>query len=361
MLIDLKGGLIYLKSGSYFTVMPNYKKLALILIPAILIGVIITSVVIAGILPPSFEWEESTPEEESVDPTKLSDMIAEINSNAKYRVDNVIVVKNGKIILEEYFNAYSANTNDAVYSVTKSVISLLVGIAINKGYINSVEDLVLEYFNDLTIENSTPQKQLITLEDLLTMRSGLLFSTSDDINEILNLKMLTKPKLFFEYSDAVAHIVSHIITRATGMKTQDFAYAYLFQPLGITDYYWLEDGDGVAKGGWGLSLTPRDMAKIGQLCLQNGTWEGNRIVSSSWVQYSTSNIVSNEEVGNGKMEYGYFWWVLKEMGFYCALGYEDHAIYIIPEQQLVAVFNCDHLDNYYSINIFIEYILSALY
>ena len=188
----------------------------------------------------------------------------------------------------------------------------------------------------------------MTREDLLTMRSGLdwlegmpvyreMTMTADWVGYVLDKPMSAEPGSLFNYCSGCSHIMSAILQESTGMNTLEYAQSHLFEPLGITNYYWQMDGSGIPNGGWGLEMTPRDMAKLGYLYLNNGTWDGQQIVPSDWVQESTRAGLA----AGGGVDYAYQWWVYPDSEMYAAQGLYGQKIYVVPDLELVIVFTAN--------------------
>ncbi|MBN1967640.1 MAG: serine hydrolase [Anaerolineae bacterium] len=263
--------------------------------------------------------------------------------------DSLLVRQGGVTLLDAYRFPYGPDLLHDQRSVCKSVVALLVGIAIERGYLESVDQPVLPFFADYNIVHLDDQKQAITIRDLLTMRSGLdltdamtgeMRGSDNWVGYVLDRPMRADPGTRFEYATGNVHLLAAIIGRASGWasgpSTRAFAERYLFGPLGITIYRWDEDPQGVATGGMGLYLTPHDMAKLGQLVLDGGRWAGQQIVSSAWVAACASPQVKLE----GETDYGYLWWVHRnedEAEFYVAHGYAGQHICALPELDAVVV------------------------
>ncbi|MHA2322048.1 MAG: serine hydrolase domain-containing protein [Candidatus Thorarchaeota archaeon] len=228
--------------------------------------------------------------------------------------------------------------------MTKSFVSCLFGIAIDEGYIDNVSQRVLSFFPNRSISNWDERKERITLEHLLTMHSGLFWDEgsnsydlipSDGTQYVLELDMVSEPGEIFHYSSGVAHLLSSIIQQTTGLTALEFAQDHLFGSLGITDVFWSSDAIGVTIGGFNLSIRSQDAAKFGYLYLNNGTWDGEQIISHDWVKKSTSTFIQfNAEIG-----YGYQWWTNPAQEYYYALGLYGQYIFVVPKQDLVVVFS----------------------
>jgi CubicO group peptidase (beta-lactamase class C family) len=228
------------------------------------------------------------------------------------------------------------------------VISTLIGIAIDQGYIEGVDQPLLSFFPDRTIANLDADKQAMTLEHLLTMSAGFrcgdessavlerMIESGNPIQYMLDRPVRYRPGTYFEYCNGVSHLLSGIIRNATGMSTSVFAYEHLFRPLGITNLTWGADYNGITLGYTDIFMTPHDMAKIGLLYLNQGRWNGEQIVSAAWVAESTRKhvFVGAREIAEG---YGYQWWV-DPAGYYFAVGNGAQYIIVVPQHDMVVVF-----------------------
>jgi CubicO group peptidase (beta-lactamase class C family) len=298
-------------------------------------------------------WRGSTPEQQGMDTTLLNQVLEAIE-NQHLNIDGIVVVRNGYIVLEKYYPPYKQDTMHEMYSVTKSVVSALVGIAIKEGYIHSVYDRVMDYFPERQFENQDPQKQSITLEHLLTMTSGLewdfdeMVSSRDWVQYTLDQPVYFEPGKEFFYSSGNAHVLSAIIQDASGLDTRDFAQQFLLDPLGIEQYRWQVDVNGIPKGGWGMSMTPRDMAKFGYLYLNQGMWDGQQIIPADWIKASTERQIQvPDPLEPWEIDMGYLWW-LHEDGLYAAHGMKGQFIYVIPQSDLVVVITSNIPDDKYA-------------
>ena len=246
---------------------------------------------------------------------------------------------------ERYFNNNDFQNDNNIFSVTKSITSLLVGIAIDKGYIESVNQSIGDYI-DLDAYETDYDLSLIKIEHLLTMSAGLVWDSSNLSGEMINLRRSADPLTLilgrelgfdpgteFNYSDGSAHLVSVILTEATGMSARDFAYENLFEPLGIEEPYWNADQTGINIGGCDLFLSNSSLDIIGNLVLNKGIYNGVRIVSEEWVETSTENKVATF-ANHG---YGYYWWLSNKWGvpLISARGWGGQHIYIIPQFDMV--------------------------
>jgi len=295
-----------------------------------------------------------------------TELIHEIET-AYNNTAGIVIQKNGAILYEKYFDGHKKTDTIHVFSVTKSITSILIGMAIDQGYIKSVDQKVLEFFPDYAIKRGEKTIQNITLKHLLTMTAPYKYK-SEPYTKVYGSEDWTKAALDllggkgtigdFKYSTVGAQILSGIFKNATGMNMLEFAVKYLFAPLGINaptptevidkdahiafikDKYvsgWIVDPKELPAAGWGLTLCPRDMAKIGQLYLNRGLWNGNQLISASWVKESTQKHSQWND-----LLYGYLWWNLDTDGSetFAAFGDSGNAIYINPEKQLVIAVAC---------------------
>ena len=292
---------------------------------------------------PTEGWRTSTPEEQGMDSQMLAGMVDEINER-KMKVHSLLVIRNGYLVSETYFDDFQPDTRHHLQSVTKSFISTLIGIAIDQGYLTGADQRVVDLFPESAIANLDNQKQDMTLEDLLTMRSGLdcqegdidyqaITKSPDGAKYMLDKPMIETPGSRWNYCSGGYHVLSAIIQQSTGKNALDFAEQNLFKPLGISNVVWPADKAGNSTGGWGLQLTPRDMAKLGYLYLRGGQWEGQQIVSSEWVEAATQSYADVDE----HFGYGYHWFTAPALAGYAALGNYGQIILVIPESDLVIV------------------------
>jgi CubicO group peptidase (beta-lactamase class C family) len=292
---------------------------------------------------PTEGWRTSSPEEQGMDSQKLAQMLGAIRQQG-LKLHSLLVIRNGYLVSETYYGPYRPDTRHELYSCTKSFVSTLVGVAVDKGYIDRTDHRVVAYFQGRTLANPDSRKEAMTLEDLLTMRSGLdwqegdpvyraMYQSRDWVQFVMDEPMAAAPGSRFNYCSGCSHVLSAILQQTTGMNTRDFAERSLFQPLGITDFRWDTDAAGIPIGGWGLQLTPRDMAKLGYLYLHNGQWDGRQIVSAGWV----ANATQKHTATDGNLGYGYQWWTYPSLKAYAALGRFGQMIFVIPAADLVIV------------------------
>jgi CubicO group peptidase (beta-lactamase class C family) len=232
-------------------------------------------------------------------------------------------------------------------SASKSFLSALVGIAIREGYIQSVDQTAAEFLPTYFVASQYPRKLHITLRDLLTMRPG--FSYQDAIYDLsgdwlataISYPLASEPGSEFNYSTISSHILSAVLTKATGMSTCEFACQYLFQPIGITIDNWSQDPQGYYLGGVAMYFTPRELARFGLLYLHDGIWDGHQVIPSEWIAESMTRQV--DETGFPGVSYGYHWWLESAAGHevYGAIGHGGQTIRIVPDLHLVVVTTAD--------------------
>ena len=265
---------------------------------------------------PTVEWKTNTPESVGFDSVKLAQGLQTINQN-DINIHSLTIVRNSEIILDAYFYPYDGSIYHDLASVTKSITTTLIGIAVDQGKIELDKPMV-SYFPERTIANMDERKEKITVRHLVSMTAGM---RCDPLNDGLNLDtmrysedwvqhaldrpMVMEPGTEWVYDSPGMHILSAILQKATGMTELEYAQEYLFKPLGITDVWWCNDPQGITNGWGDLSLYPRDAAKIGFLFLQQGKWEDSQIVSSKWIADATTIQISTKEYR--QEDYGYGW------------------------------------------------------
>ncbi|MCU0461019.1 MAG: beta-lactamase family protein [Bacteroidales bacterium] len=305
---------------------------------------------------PTESWRTCKPEEVGMNSEKLKELNEEILLLLKLHIDihSVLIVKDGYIVAEQYYSdKYGIDSLQPVYSCTKSLTSALIGIAIDRKYLQDENTLMTGFFPEYKIENLTDDKQKITLKHMLTMSAGLDWheldyhynderntfnqwvSSSDRVKFVLDRQMVAVPGELYTYNTGISHVLSAIIKKSTGIRADSFALENIFRPLGIERYSWPVDSRGVALGGNGVQLLPRDMAKFGYLYLKYGFWDGEQIVSQKWIEISQTKHIKRNDIPD--YYYGYHWWVSPENS-YSAVGFGGQWITIFPEQNLVVVF-----------------------
>jgi CubicO group peptidase (beta-lactamase class C family) len=293
---------------------------------------------------PTEGWTFSTPTEQGMNESKLLEMVDHIEENF-ISINAIVVIRNGCLVFEQYFDFFDENQTSNIFSCTKSFTSTCVGMALQQGYLQTTQQRVLDFFQDRTIENPHAWKESMTIEDLLTMTAGFEWNDNSDagmseynnmirsedwVQYVLDRPMAVEPGLVWNYNSGASHLLSAIVQNVTGMTAEEFAIEHLFTPLGIDDMTWREDPNGITIGGNTIQLVARDMAKFGYLFLKNGEWDGVQIVSPEWVE--NASMSHSQWPGGG---YGYQWWTRSDVNSYFAAGYSGQFIHIAPDHDVV--------------------------
>jgi len=284
-----------------------------------------------------------------------------IHSNEYKHIYAMAVVKNGALVHEAYFNDRDRNSRIKTHSITKSVTSLLIGIAIDQGHMAGLDEPVMTYLPDYEKYIDDPRKNTITIEHILTLRTGWKWDEqsviyddpenshywmeeSDDwLRYVIEKPLADEPGARFVYNTGAVHLLSGVIKNATGMYANEYAEKVLFEPLGITEYRWITDNKGYPCTGGsngGLCLNARDLAKIGAMMMNGGEWNGKQVVPKAWLHESTRG---RFQVGNIQ-KFGYLWWSgsfkIKGTRFdhYQASGYGGQMVHMVPDLDLIIVF-----------------------
>ena len=261
------------------------------------------------------------------------------------RLRSLLVSVGGELVEEHYCNGASARRSANLKSASKTIIAILVGIAIDRGYLKGVDQPIVDFFPDELAE-ADPVKRSITIEDLVSMRSGLGTTSNRNygrwvqsrhwVRHALSRPLVDRPGGRMIYSTGSTHLLSAILTRATGMSTLEFGRRYLARPLDITLPAWTRDPQGVYMGGNEMALTPRAMLAIGNLFRRGGTSDGRQVVSREWIREST---IPRTRSRFSRRQYGYGWWMRTLAGHptYYAWGYGGQFIFVIPDLDAVIV------------------------
>jgi CubicO group peptidase (beta-lactamase class C family) len=294
---------------------------------------------------PTDGWRNSTPEEHGFDSAKLAEALLTIREQ-NINIHSLLIIQNGEVLADAYFYPYDGTTVHDQASVTKSVMTTLIAIADEQGKVQLDQPMV-SYFPDRTILNLDAKKESITVRHLASMSSGLdctserdeatlkeMMTNPDWVQFTLDRTVIWEPGSHFVYCSPGMHLLSPILQHATGMTALDFARQNLFEPLNITDFFWLTDPQDYNRGWADLYLHPHDMAKIGYLWLNKGQWEDKQIVSRDWVEISTR---VQMDTGDDD-DYGYGWWVSNdEPASYSAFGRGGQRILVVPDWNLIVV------------------------
>lgn len=263
------------------------------------------------------------------------------------RLHSLLVSQGDELVFEEYYNDRDPNRPANMKSASKSVISALVGIAIDQGLIKSVDVKIADYFPELISASHNTEKRQITIENLLTMQSGLETTSnrnygkwvlSDNwIEFAINQPLVAAPGTRMLYSTGSTHLLSAIISKASGVSTKQFAQDNLTSQLGYSMSYWSQDPQGIYFGGNDMEMTPRQMLRFGKLYLNDGRVDERQIISESWIDNSHRPHARSPR-GQGRY-YGYGWWLrdLAGMQVPVAWGYGGQLIFVVKELNLVVV------------------------
>jgi CubicO group peptidase (beta-lactamase class C family) len=301
----------------------HYKRITFLLLALFNTGLVFSQITKApGPRIPEEAFPFSTPEDEGFSSKGLCDIFTYVKEKKVKNIHSLLVIRNKKIVLDAYFYPFRPDLRHDIASCTKSITSILIGIAIDKGYIESEDQLVSSFFPE--IELTARGFETLSIKDLLTMTSGFDcgFSNEDSLfNElfpsdnwpkfIFDIPFVADPGRQFSYCSCNYYLLAEIIYRATKLSPEDFAKKYLFNELGITSVYWSKNKQGINYGWGDLALEPHDLAKIGQLLLDGGKWNNKPIISAAWVKKAkTMNTVFSN--GNG---YGYGFWIDRDHAY----------------------------------------------
>lgn len=319
-----------------------------------------------GVPWPTKGWQTADPASQGVNPVQLAAMLDDIRAHVP-GLQSALVIRHGYLVSETYFGSATADQPREIYSCTKSFIATLVGIGRDQGLIPALDTPIVDLLPADRLAAADAAKREITLEDALTMRMGLdwheddsgyvgVLRAEDSVQWMFDLPLENPPGTQFLYCSGCSHVLSAVIQARTGQRAADFAARYLFAPLGMGQPAWEASRDGTTLGGWGLQLTPREMAKLGYLYLHGGAWDGQQVVSAEWVRAATTQHTPTD----GDLGYGYQWWINPRLGGYAALGRGGQTIFVAPEKDLVFVTTAD-LPNHDPIwRLIEEYVLPAM-
>ena len=356
------------------------KVLAVVIVLFIVSGLSIGLIILSNDNPeywPTVSWLESTPEEQGMDGTIL-DQAETLVFDELFGINNMLIIRNGYIVKEIYFDDLYTDYSQNVFSVTKSFMSTLIGIAIDRGDISNLQLQILDIFSERNFINNDDDKRAINIENLLKMESGLPWSEVEPFSEsnlnnnyiqmaispdwvqyVLDLPMVGPPGSQWIYNTGGSHLLSVLLSHYTNQTAESYAQEHLFDPLGISamDFYWEIDPQGNSHGGSSLHMMARDMAKLGYLYLNKGNWDGVQLISENYVDMATSTLWTvNPEQGIG---YGYQWWTDINDEYFFAAGYRGQYIIVHPEYDLVVVFQ-SNAPSYPPLTLFEEYIMPSI-
>ena len=306
---------------------------------------------------PGDDWLVSTPEDEGLDPMLVAELYYE--AAELETLYGVLVVKNGRLIAEDYFNEGSAEQKTLIQSVSKSYISALVGIALEQGCFTSVDQKMIEFFPEFADQITDARKNQITIQDMLQMRAGYPDEETDQSyldalywgeypELIVDFPLVNDPGAGFNYSNLTFNWLAIILSRACEADIKSFAQTHLFAPTDTEVGDWLQDRDGHYIGSGGIHVTARDAAKFGLLYLNNGVYDGKQIVPAAWVQDSLQTYSENARdygmsLSFRDMGYGYGWWTARAGDHHVsfAWGHGGQLIVLLDELDMVIVTTAD--------------------
>lgn len=298
-------------------------------------------------------WQVSGAHEQGIDSAAINNLYVEANN-----LDNLyglLVIKNGYLVAERYFNGKSVNDASSTASVTKSITSAMAGIAIREKFITGTDQKLKDFFPEIDWGSTDSRKSEITVQQILQMKSGYpweevdgylntLFQTSNYIPLLKQFPLIHDPGTQFGYSNFTAHILAIIIARSSKQSLLSFAKKYLFDDMGVSVPYWPTDANGYYFGSGDARLTPRSLAKFGQLYLNRGTWNDIQLIPSEWVEesltiYSTSTYGREILTNIRNLQYGYLWWsgTSGSHQIWYAWGHGGQMIVIIRDLNMVIV------------------------
>ncbi len=298
---------------------------------------------------PDDVWKASTPEAEGMDGKRLEAAVAAALTR-NHVLHAFLVLRHGKLVLERYGTVNGRQLTPAdlheLHSTTKTFTGTLIGLAIADGKLASVRAPVMPFFQGADLRDRDPRKAKLTVEDLLTMRSGLEYHEGQDdryfhleacaAEAFLGRPLAADPGSRWNYSTGDSQVLAELVRRTTGKTPLAYAEEKLFAPLGIRDVRWLADGSGTQFGGYGLFLRPRDLARFGQLLAGRGRWKGAQLVPAAWLAEATRAHVETPWAG----AYAYQGWIPSGVPIaFATRGYQGQNMYVFPDLDLVVVFN----------------------
>ena len=310
-------------------------------------------------------WEVSSLKDEDIDEDAIEEISRIIRDTNSYEnVLRMLIIKNGKLVHEEYSPYCQRNTLHWMASITKTITSTLIGIAIDKGFIESTDAKLHELLPQFADQFKDPEKRMIALKHIMTMTSGLewneqvsynnpqnsewqMVESEDWMSYVASKPMRDEPGIIFYYNTGGIHLLSAVLKSVSGLYAHQFAEKCLLHPMGIYAYQWNKDPMGYpCTGGTdgGLGLRTRDIAKFGWLFLQDGKWRGKQIISEKWVKEAPTIHMTTK--GRGR-SYGFNWMTGsrtingKRFDYIASFGYGGQTLYIVPEYDLIIVFTCE--------------------
>lgn len=283
----------------------------------------------------------ATPENQGISSDLFTALLRELDASKDTEMHHFMALRHGKVICECNFAPYPKGMWHITHSMCKSITGMAIGMLIEEEKLK-LDENIYDIFPDHINAFSKIFRPVITVENLLTMTSGITFNESgivsgnDWLGSFLNASVNGKPGTEFQYNSLNTYVLSAIVTKRTGETLTEYLTPRLFGPLGITKYYWETCPKGITKGGWGLFLCAEDMAKLGQLYLQKGKWNGQQLVSEYWIEISTARHLKTQ---NGTYGYGYQLWMEQRPGSFEYNGMLGQNVIIYPDMDMVLVTN----------------------
>ena len=283
----------------------------------------------------------ATPESQGISSDLFAALLRELDASKDTEMHHFMALRHGKVICECNFAPYPKGMWHITHSMCKSITGMAIGMLIEEEKLK-LDENIYDIFPDHINAFSKIFRPVITVENLLTMTSGVTFNESgivsgnDWLGSFLNASVNGKPGTEFQYNSLNTYVLSAIVTKRTGETLTEYLTPRLFGPLGITKYYWETCPKGITKGGWGLFLCAEDMAKLGQLYLQKGKWNGQQLVSEYWIEISTARHLKTQ---NGTYGYGYQLWMEQRPGSFEYNGMLGQNVIIYPDMDMVLVTN----------------------
>jgi len=290
----------------------------------------------------------STPEEQGIDPEKLTDIYKAIYADENlWSLRSMLVFRNGMLVSESYLKDDNDLTNpQMIWSCTKQVMGILTGIALEKGVISSIDDPIANYLSG--VGENHPEKAGITIRQLITMHSGIDYNNDgvggetdkvlrqipDELTSfVLSRPMRTDPGTNFWYNDGDPQLVASLIQQTTGVHADEWADEVFFSKIGVSNYHWVRYKDGTTLGGYGIETTPREMGKIALCVLDSGRYNNLQVIPSQWIAEMTSTQVATD----ADYDFGYYWWLDSDRGIHFMWGHGGQFAFIVPSESLVVI------------------------
>ncbi len=288
-------------------------------------------------------FPRKAPEAEGISSSHILSFLTELRDDSTLDMHGIMILRNGSVIAESAFGAYKLDTWHITHSMCKSITGLAVGMLIDEGRL-SLDDRIVKIFDKKAPPLAAIMQKNLTVSHLLTMTSGAVFNEAGSVTEedwvkgFLESTLKSEPGHTFSYNSMNSYMLSAIIKQITGQGLAEYLGERLFGPLGIKNFFWEKCPNGIEKGGWGLYICPEDMAKIGQLVLQRGLWNGKRLISEKWISESTAAKVKTPDT-LGDFDYGYHIWTGRKQNSFLFNGMFGQNVIGFPDSGILIVSN----------------------